>query len=101
MALTAEDFASAESLKSGGILYVFPAFQTVGLEQKIRRSAADELFRGSLVSYSRQSFVDFDRNWYFRIASENRMPGRLGRGFAVRERPPRDGFPPFYASIVE
>ena len=42
------DFASMEGLKSGGILYVFPAFQTAPAEQKIRHPPAGDLFRGSL-----------------------------------------------------
>ena len=45
----ARDFASMEGLKSGGILYVFPAFQTAPAEQKIRHPPAGDLFRGSLV----------------------------------------------------
>ena len=48
--LAAEDFVSAESSESGGILYVFPAFRTARMGQKIRRPAEADLFRGSLVS---------------------------------------------------
>ena len=46
--LTARDFSSAESFKSGGILDVFPTFETARMEEKLRCSAADDLFRGSL-----------------------------------------------------
>ena len=46
--MVARDFASMEGLKSGGILYVFPAFQTAPAEQKIRHPPAGDLFRGSL-----------------------------------------------------
>ncbi len=49
-ALTAEDFVTGESLKSAGILDVFPTFQTARMGQKIRCSAEAELFRGSLKS---------------------------------------------------
>ena len=45
--LTAEDFDLAESSKNEGILYVFPVFRTERIRQKIRRSAADDLFRVS------------------------------------------------------
>ena len=50
-ALTAEDFVTGESLKSAGILDVFPTFQTARMGQKIRCSAEAELFRGSLAVY--------------------------------------------------
>ncbi|MDD6856093.1 MAG: hypothetical protein PUD66_06695, partial [Oscillospiraceae bacterium] len=46
--LTARDFDLTEGLENRGILYVFPVFQTALSEQKIRCSAADDLFRGSL-----------------------------------------------------
>ena len=42
--LKAEDFGQVESLKIAGILYVFPNFQTARLGQKIRCSAANDLF---------------------------------------------------------
>jgi len=48
--LTAGDFGSPESMENKGILYVFPAFHTAPVGQKIRCSAEAELFRGSLVS---------------------------------------------------
>ena len=38
-------------MKNGGILYVFPIFQTAGWGQKIRYPAADDLFRGSLETF--------------------------------------------------
>ncbi|MBP3305698.1 MAG: hypothetical protein J6L24_06990, partial [Oscillospiraceae bacterium] len=44
----AEDFGSDESSENEGILYVFPVFGTARLGQKIRLSAEDYLFRGSL-----------------------------------------------------
>ena len=37
-----------ESMKKGGILYVFPLFHTAPVEQKIRHPPADDLFRVSL-----------------------------------------------------
>ena len=37
-----------ESMKKGGILYVFPLFHTAPAEQKIRHPPADDLLRGSL-----------------------------------------------------
>ena len=46
-------FVSGESLGNGGILDVFPVFQTVRMGQKIRCSAADDLFRDSLGIKSR------------------------------------------------
>ena len=45
--LTAEDFDAAESSKNEGILDVFLVFRTVRMRQKIRCSAADDLFRVS------------------------------------------------------
>ena len=45
--LAAEDFSSAESYENGGILYVFPIFKTARIGRKIRRPAADDLFRDS------------------------------------------------------
>ena len=48
-ALTARDFSSAERFKSGGILDVFPGFETARMEKKIRCSAADVLFGVSFV----------------------------------------------------
>ena len=42
------DFSLAEGFKSGGILCVFPAFDTAQLGKKIHCSAAGDLFRGSL-----------------------------------------------------
>ena len=55
--LTAKDFGSRQDLENEGILYVFPIFQTADWEQKIRRSAADDLFRVSL-AYSRSNLAD-------------------------------------------
>ena len=46
--LTARNFSLGESFKSGGILYVFPAFGTARIGEKSRCSAAGDLFRGSL-----------------------------------------------------
>ena len=46
--LTARDFDSAKSTENAGILCVFPIFSTAWMGQKIRCSAADDLFRGSL-----------------------------------------------------
>ena len=43
-ALTARDFGTGEGLENTGILCVFPIFQTERLGQKIRCSAADDLF---------------------------------------------------------
>ena len=40
---SARDFSSSQDLKSAGILYVFQAFQTAGLAEKIRRSAPTQL----------------------------------------------------------
>ena len=37
------DFSSRQGLKSAGILYVFQAFQTAGLAEKIRRSVQAQL----------------------------------------------------------
>ncbi|MBS7308136.1 MAG: hypothetical protein KIG27_00040, partial [Oscillospiraceae bacterium] len=37
------DFSSRQGLKSAGILYVFQAFQTTELAEKIRRSAKTQL----------------------------------------------------------
>ena len=45
--LAAEDFDSPEGSENGGILYVFPIFKTARMGQKIRRPAADDLFRAS------------------------------------------------------
>ena len=45
--LTAEDFATGESLKSAGILDGFPTFQTAHMGEKIRCSAEAECFRVS------------------------------------------------------
>ncbi len=42
---SARDFPSSQDLKSAGILYVFQAFQTAGLAEKIRRSARTQLCR--------------------------------------------------------
>ena len=47
--MVARDFVSMESMKKGGILYVFPLFHTAPAEQKIRHPPADDLFRGSQV----------------------------------------------------
>ena len=44
----AKDFGSAESSEIGGILDVFSDFRTARMRQKIRRPAADDLFRDSL-----------------------------------------------------
>ena len=41
-------FVPIQSSENGGILYVFPIFHTAGWGQKIRCSAKDDLFRGSL-----------------------------------------------------
>ena len=40
---SARDFSPRQSLKSVGILYVFQAFQTAGLEEKIRRKPQTQL----------------------------------------------------------
>ena len=40
---SARDFSSSQGLKSEGILYVFRAFQTAELAEKIRRSAQTQL----------------------------------------------------------
>ena len=40
---SARDLSSSQDLKSAGILYVFQAFQTAGLAEKIRRSAQTQL----------------------------------------------------------
>lgn len=47
--LAARDFGSAERVKRGGILDVFPAFNPARMGQKIRCPAEAELFRVSLV----------------------------------------------------
>ena len=49
--LTAGVFISGESSENGRILDVFPVFQAARLGQKIRCSAADDLFRDPLVMY--------------------------------------------------
>ena len=46
--LAARDFDAAEGSEIGGILGVFPNFRTARMGQKIRRPAADDLFRVSL-----------------------------------------------------
>ena len=46
--LTARNFSLVESFKSGGILYVFPAFGTARIGEKSRYSAAGDLFRDPL-----------------------------------------------------
>ncbi|MGM9550278.1 MAG: helix-turn-helix domain-containing protein [Faecousia sp.] len=46
----ARDFVTDESVKNEGILDVFLVFNTARMWQKIRHSAADDLFRGSLVA---------------------------------------------------
>ncbi len=47
----AQDFVSAERVKSGGILDVFPAFNPARMGQKIRHPAAADLFSGSQGHY--------------------------------------------------
>ena len=42
-----ERFLTGQSIKSRGILDVFPAFDAEERAEKIRSSAADDLFRGS------------------------------------------------------
>ena len=42
------DFLTSRSIKSGGILYEFPALDTEERAKKILSPAADDLFRGSL-----------------------------------------------------
>ena len=48
-----ERFCFLRKFENQGILYVFPIFQTALREQKIRCSAVDDLFRGSLASPGR------------------------------------------------
>ncbi|MCI7135143.1 MAG: hypothetical protein MSA04_08990, partial [Clostridiales bacterium] len=50
---SARDFSSSQGLKSAGILYVFQAFQTAGLAEKIRRSVQAQL-RGVAIANLRQ-----------------------------------------------
>ena len=40
----AKDFGTGESFENGGILYVFPFFETARMGQKTRYSATDDLF---------------------------------------------------------
>jgi len=53
------DFSLAEGFKSGGILCVFPGFEAARIEEKIRCSAAGDLFRVSLVFLAICQFL-----WY-------------------------------------
>ena len=48
------DFSPEKGMKKGGILCVFPLFQSAFLVEKIRCSAANDLFRGSLAFSLRQ-----------------------------------------------
>ena len=48
-AASTRDFSSRQGLKSAGILYVFQAFQTAELAEKIRRSAKMQLCGAALI----------------------------------------------------
>ena len=57
-AASARDFSSRQGLKSAGILYVFQAFQTAELAEKIRRSAKTQLCGVALVFFTRFCYTE-------------------------------------------
>ncbi|MCI7135006.1 MAG: hypothetical protein MSA04_08265, partial [Clostridiales bacterium] len=60
---SARDFSSSQGLKSAGILYVFQAFQTAGLAEKIRRSVQAQL-RGVALDGSAEGKVPAAGNFF-------------------------------------
>ena len=71
--LTVKDFGSDESLESGGILCVFPTFQTARLGQKIHCSAEGEGFAVSAKNH---------------LSCRQAMPGSSRPSRNSREAPP-------------